>query len=133
MGRDTWVVVLFNRGSSPATISAHWRMLGLKQGVKYVVHNLWAGTKSSLVADNTAAVSTSVGVHDVAFYRIAPAWPERRPCGRDDDDDRNDNDPDRDGGGWNLPGAPPPPPRPWRKLTTNSRRRLLVDNISLAG
>jgi len=62
-------VVLFNRGTAPAEISADWTELGYPRGMKAEVRDLWAHRSLGRVAGNFSA---TVAPHGVVMVRLLP-------------------------------------------------------------
>jgi alpha-galactosidase len=61
-------VLLFNRGSSPATISASAEQLGTKF-TKARVRDLWAHKDKGRWGDS---INATVAPHDVAMFTVTP-------------------------------------------------------------
>ncbi|GAA0576714.1 alpha-galactosidase [Kribbella sandramycini] len=61
-------VVLFNRGSSPATIGTTAAALGLPAASAYAVKDLWSNTTKA----STGAVRAQVPSHDAVMFRVTP-------------------------------------------------------------
>ncbi|KAI0519325.1 hypothetical protein KFK09_006768 [Dendrobium nobile] len=65
------VVVLWNRCSDAAKITAKWEILGLETSTSFSVRDLW---KHETVADNVfGSLAASVEPHDCKMYILSPA------------------------------------------------------------
>ncbi len=69
-GAETVAVALFNRGGSPASITAQWSAIGIPAGMA-TVRDLWSHTDLGTFADSYTAVS--VPSHGVFLVRVATA------------------------------------------------------------
>lgn len=65
----SYAVILLNRGSSTANITAQWTDIGLKANQEASVYDIW---KHQEIGSMTGSVNASVPSHGVAFYRITP-------------------------------------------------------------
>lgn len=64
-------VVLWNRGSKAATITAKWAVLGLESSIRVSIKDLW---KHKLVSDNSvASFSVRVEAHACEMYVFTPS------------------------------------------------------------
>ncbi|KAK4479238.1 hypothetical protein RD792_014749 [Penstemon davidsonii] len=62
-------VVLWNRGSSEATITAYWSDIGLNSATVVDARDLWAHSTKTSVKDQ---ISASVASHDCKMYVLSP-------------------------------------------------------------
>ncbi|HZM84759.1 MAG TPA: NPCBM/NEW2 domain-containing protein [Candidatus Limnocylindrales bacterium] len=69
MSDGSMAAVLFNRGTSAATISTSAAELGLGGSSSYSLRNLWTATNST----TTGAISASVPSHGAVMYRVSRA------------------------------------------------------------
>ncbi|EEF41561.1 alpha-galactosidase/alpha-n-acetylgalactosaminidase, putative [Ricinus communis] len=63
-------VVLWNRCSKAATITARWDALGLESGTSVAVRDLWQ--HKDITGDSVASFGTRVDAHDCAMYTFTP-------------------------------------------------------------
>jgi alpha-galactosidase len=64
-------VILFNRGTEPSTITAHWEDVGLFPEDTARVRDLW---NRSDVGEFTGSYETKVEPHGVAMVRVTPTF-----------------------------------------------------------
>ena len=62
-------VVLFNRGRTVATIAVRWSTLGLREGARLAVRDLWAHRD---LGERQGGAEASVPAHGVVMWRVAP-------------------------------------------------------------
>ena len=62
-------VVLLNRGTSAANVTAEWTDIGLKSNSKATVRDLWKMKDVGIMQDSVIAMVAS---HGVVMYKIAP-------------------------------------------------------------
>lgn len=65
------VTVLWNRGESPATITAAWTDLGLATSAEVQVRDVWEQQDWS--SNSQGSLSAAVGAHDVKMYILTPS------------------------------------------------------------
>jgi alpha-galactosidase len=65
----SWVAILFNRGTSQATITANWGNIGIPNGVSCTVRDLW---KHANLGVFTNSFSASVASHGVVMVKLIP-------------------------------------------------------------
>ncbi|XP_051138455.1 alpha-galactosidase 3-like [Andrographis paniculata] len=67
---ERMAVVLWNRCSKPATITAEWAVMGLEPSSHFSVKDLWKHEYTSM--DATASISARVKSHACEMYVLAP-------------------------------------------------------------
>ncbi|HEV2339980.1 MAG TPA: hypothetical protein VGT05_04460 [Patescibacteria group bacterium] len=69
LANGDYAVLLFNGGTTTATITTTLSAIGITQAGSYSMHNLWTNTTST----TTDSISSSIAAHGVGLFRISSA------------------------------------------------------------